>query len=211
MIKDENLLSRWSRRKLQSDEQTLQEDIHIELQQGAPGGAPGADLTSSIPHNAELAEPEPLLTDADMPDIESLHEDSDFSGFMSPGVSDELRNLALRKLFNAPSFNIRDGLDEYDEDYTSFEKLGDIITCDMKHQMEMEAKKKLREQQEALSTLEDSESDVDAETLGDEITQSPASADEDLPYKPEEAENLAEQPDSVSSALNPDLKTRELT
>ena len=82
-----------------------------------------------------------------MPDIDTLSEDSDFSGFMSPGVSDELRNLALRKLFHAPVFNIRDGLDEYDEDYTSFEKLGDIVTCDMKHQIEMQEQKR-REAQE---------------------------------------------------------------
>ena len=79
-----------------------------------------------------------------MPDIDSLTDDSDFTGFMSPGVSDELRNIALRKLFHAPVFNIRDGLDEYDEDYTSFEKLGDIVTCDMKHQIEVQ-EQKLRE------------------------------------------------------------------
>jgi len=83
------------------------------------------------------------LTDADMPAIESLSENSNFSQFMSSGVTDELRNLALRKMFKAPFFNIRDGLDEYDEDFTTFEKLGDIVTCDMRHQIEVEAKKKL--------------------------------------------------------------------
>ena len=82
-----------------------------------------AEASLSEPLSDEIV-PEPApLTDADMPDIDSLAEDSDFTGFMSPGVSDELRNLALRKLFHAPVFNIRDGLDEYDEDYTTFEKL----------------------------------------------------------------------------------------
>ena len=39
-------------------------------------------------------------------------------------VSESLRRLALRKLFHGADFNIRDGLDDYDGDYTSFVKLG---------------------------------------------------------------------------------------
>ena len=133
-------MSRWSRRKLEADQlaPVVEESAPMETE---------ADLNAADQAAAE-AEAKPVLTDADMPDIESLNEDSDFSGFMSTGVSDELRNLALRKLFKAPVFNIRDGLDEYDEDYTQFEKLGDIVTCDMKHQIEMQ-EKKLREAQEA--------------------------------------------------------------
>ena len=134
----ESALSRWSRRKLEADQ------LAPMIEESAPMNIE-ADLNAT---DQAAAEAKPVLTDADMPDIESLDEDSDFSGFMSMGVSDELRNLALRKLFKAPVFNIRDGLDEYDEDYTYFEKLGDIVTCDMKHQIEMQ-EKKLREAQEA--------------------------------------------------------------
>lgn len=83
----------------------------------------------------------PEATDADMPPIDSLGEESDFSGFMSPKVSEKLRKVALRKLFNLPQFNLRDGLDDYDDDFTKFEALGDIITADLRHQMEMEAER----------------------------------------------------------------------
>ena len=142
----ENLLSRWSRRKQQTSVDTQKEDQLIELQQLELSN-PETNKTQEL----ELKEQEVVLTDEDMPALKTLSEESDFSGFMSSGVSDELRNLALRKLFNAPSFNLRDGLDEYDEDYTSFEKLGDLVTCDMKHQIEMEAKKKLEEEANKLS------------------------------------------------------------
>ena len=78
--------------------------------------------------------------------------DSDYSGFLSQGVSEELRNKALRKLFLSPQFNVVDGLDDYCEDFTSFELLGDVITADMRHELEMEAeraKEKIRlEEQE---------------------------------------------------------------
>jgi hypothetical protein len=89
---------------------------------------------------------------------------------MSSGVSDELRNLALRKLFHASVFNIRDGLDEYDEDYTSFEKLGDIVTSDMKHQIEIQQRKLREAQQQELrqAALDDAEIE-DVEAPEDEV------------------------------------------
>ncbi len=59
------------------------------------------------------------------------------SAASSPEVSEKLRKVALRKLFHGAAFNVRDGLCEYDEDYTSFEPLGDIVTADMRHQQEM--------------------------------------------------------------------------
>ena len=131
---DESVLSRWSRRKREVEQIQADSDILPEVEQAAMQDA------GAVPIEDEA----PPLTDADMPAIDTLTEESDFSGFMSPGVSDELRNLALRKLFHAPVFNIRDGLDEYDDDFTTFEKLGDIVTADMKHQMEVQ-QKKLRE------------------------------------------------------------------
>ncbi len=141
-MNDEGMLARWSRRKRQDTASRAEEDRLVEQ-------AREALVKESLDAPVEIPEA-PLLTDADMPDVDSLTEESDFSGFMSRGVSDELRNLALRKLFGAPSFNVRDGLDEYDDDYTQFEALGDTITCDMKHQMEMEARKQLEREQAAL-------------------------------------------------------------
>jgi hypothetical protein len=152
----ESALSRWSRRKLESEQKPAS------VEQSPPAG-PMAILDEPVPEDVEA----PLLTDADMPDVESLTEESDFSGFMSAGVSDELRNLALRKLFRAPVFNIRDGLDEYDEDYTYFEKLGDIVTCDMKHQIEMQEQKK-REAEEAKIEDGDEAELEDVESIEDE-------------------------------------------
>lgn len=157
--KQESRLSRWSRRKQQGAEVTREEDLALQLEEQnlAEVDVPGAVIEQD---QQEAEVEEPVLTDADMPDIESLTEDSNFGQFMSPGVSDELRNLALRKMYKAPFFNIRDGLDEYDEDFTTFEKLGDIVTADMRHQMEVEARKKL--EQEAKEIAE-AASNIDAE------------------------------------------------
>jgi hypothetical protein len=152
----ESALSRWSRRKLEARQATRPSEIE------APPEAP--DEAAQAAEEAAAEAEKPVLTDADMPDIDTLDENSDYSMFMSSGVSDKLRNMALRKLFGAPVFNIRDGLDEYDEDYTSFEKLGDIVTSDMKHRVEME-QQKLRE---ALAEQEPA-TDEDAEVETGEL------------------------------------------
>lgn len=123
---DEAFLSRWSRRKQQAKADIKDGTNDISVTQTFAEAELQADATI-----AEDAMP----GDGDMPPIESLDEDSDYSGFMSPNVSDELRNLALRKLFRGGVFNERDGLDDYDDDFTSFEKLGNVITAEMRHQM----------------------------------------------------------------------------
>lgn len=188
----ESVLSRWSRRKLEADQ--LAPTVEEPVQPDTEAGLLTADQA------AVDAAAKPVLTDADMPDIESLDEDSDFSGFMSTGVSDELRNLALRKLFKAPVFNIRDGLDEYDEDYTYFEKLGDIVTCDMKHQIEMQ-EKRLREAQEAetaaaeINEIDDEgivdEEIVDKEIIDQDIEAMETIEDEELAEHDEQSEIVA--------------------
>ncbi|MFT5505501.1 MAG: hypothetical protein ACI845_002569 [Gammaproteobacteria bacterium] len=176
----ESRLSRWSRLKQESRESEANPALN---QQVETISEPGSILVES----PDLEQP--VLTDSDMPDVESLNADSDFSGFMSTGVSDELRNLALRKMFSGAFFNIRDGLDEYDEDYTSFEKLGDIVTCDMKHQIEVQ-EQKLKEKLAAESEAEDA---LSQET---EVTED----SEDL-----STENLREEEMFVSQEQEPDL------
>lgn len=113
----EGFLSRWSRRKHEA-----------------------SDASEEVHEPAMAIEPEPPpLTDADMPPIDSLDEGSDYSGFFSPGVSEELRQLALRKLFRSAAFNLRDGLDDYDDDFTTFAKLGDIVTREMRVRQAIDA------------------------------------------------------------------------
>ena len=110
---------------------------------------------ASMEPEAEEQELQPL-TDEDMPPLKTLTEESDYTGFLSPKVSDELRKLALRKLFHGSKFNICDGLDDYDEDFTKFAKLGDVITAEMRHRAELEALKKLQQQEETISQVVES-------------------------------------------------------
>jgi len=110
---EEGFLHRWSRRKL-------------EAEQGEAG--------ESVPAVKEETE-EALLTDSDMPPLETLGESSDYSGFLSPGVSEGLRRMALRRLFRSAAFNVRDSLDDYDEDFHELAALGTLVPEEMRRRL----------------------------------------------------------------------------
>lgn len=115
-------LSRWSRLK----------------QSGGEAEPPPAATPPAPALDDPIPEPNAEPTDADMPPVEALTAESDFSPFLSPKVSEGLRRLALRKLFHLPEFNVTDGLNDYDEDYTMFRALGDVVTHEMRRMQALE-------------------------------------------------------------------------
>jgi hypothetical protein len=73
-----------------------------------------ASRTTEAKSSELPAEPSPSLDDA-----RSLTPTSDFQPFMRPGVAAEVRNVAMKKLFTDPHFNVMDGLDIYIGDYNT--------------------------------------------------------------------------------------------
>ena len=126
---EEPFMSRWSRLKARAREQATPV-----VDAGAAPPQPAED-TPPQPAPPSVAQPPPEL-----PDIDLLGEDSDYSAFLAEGVDAVLRRKALRKLFHSPKFNVLDGLDDYMGDYTQFEPLGSIVTADMRHQIERAAR-----------------------------------------------------------------------
>ncbi len=170
----EGFIARWSRRKAATETPASTVDATVDTTVDATVDAANAstvlDDSSTPPTIAETrAQPEP--TDEQMPPLDALDENSDYSGFMSPKVSEQLRRSALRKLFRSAVFNIRDGLDDYDDDFRNFAPLGDLITSDMKHQMEMAEKRKQREQEMR---------DGDGESDGDDGVNSDADGGDEV-------------------------------
>ena len=201
---NEGFMSRWSRRKqeveLESRPEVLEEAAALKVDESSELKAEEPEKTAEEIEEERLAELN-ALTDVDMPDVETLDEGSDYSGFMSTNVSESLRKIALQKLFHGKCYNIRDGLDEYDDDYTKFEKLDpSTITADMKHMFEVEAKRKLeKEEQEAQEALElaNAEAELDSfdEFNEDDIEDMDDSFDDDL----DEGIDLASSEDYVAN------------
>lgn len=104
-------LQRWSQRKLDHSTALRHNDL--------PPKEPASQSPLSINDNNKVTHAEKVQ----LPDIDSLTEDSDLAAFFSEQVSDALRKTALRKIFHLAKFNVCDGLDDYAEDYTAFESL----------------------------------------------------------------------------------------
>ena len=207
----EGPLQRWARRRR---EVAREEEALAEARRGvAPEDRtevpePGADATE--PAGVE----DRVLTDEDMPSLAILDENSDYSGFLSPGVSERLRRRALRKLFASAVFNVPDGLDDYDDDFTNFEALGDIVTSDMRHQAEVEEERarqvQARQVQARQAQAETEPASGSQEGSGRSEGEPLAHADEEAASPPEEAssqegsgrsegENLAHADEKVAS------------
>jgi hypothetical protein len=59
----------------------------------------------------------------ELPPVEKLTPESDFSSFMHPKVEDALRRVALKKLFSDPHFNLPDPYEAYSGDWTGGEPI----------------------------------------------------------------------------------------
>lgn len=96
-------LQRWSRRK-----RGLAADKGGEAVTCPPG---------EEHREAEAVSDAEPVREEDLPDPDSLPPGSDITAFMAPGVSAGLRRRALKRLFAADHYAIRDGLDDYDQDF----------------------------------------------------------------------------------------------
>lgn len=142
----EAFLTRWSRRKSLARKGEALEEPAADTDAAPVPPEAGAGQDVAPPGQRDLPEPRdedgaPAEEAAELPPVESLGEDSDYSAFMREGVPADLKQDALRKLFHSPKFNIRDGLDDYDLDFTNPEPLGDIVTAEMRYRIEQELKR----------------------------------------------------------------------
>ena len=185
----EGFLTRWSRRKVlsRSGEELPEpaQDADEELPEAsAPGQESSPVVEEALPEHPGEEAGVPQDAEPELPPLESLDENSDYSAFLGDGVPADVRQKALNKLFHSPKFNIRDGLDDYDWDFTNPEPLGDIITAEMRYRVEREL--------ERLAGL-----DEDEEREEDTSTVAAVDADEtDEPYNEvdREADNDRSEP-----------------
>ncbi|MDQ2916559.1 MAG: DUF3306 domain-containing protein [Pseudomonadota bacterium] len=136
-------LRRWSQRKLaaaQKEDPTRRDDVPVARNSDSGSVRHGDTRNAAPPADARSTGPTPLNaapgtvptpfadprsvgaatphTGVPLPSLESLTIDSDYSPFMQPGVDENVKRSALRKLLRHPRFNVMDGLDVYIDDYS---------------------------------------------------------------------------------------------
>jgi recombination DNA repair RAD52 pathway protein len=121
------LFSRWSRRKLNKKEPQPEE-----LEQQA----------SQQLDNQQIQPPEEVQHKDDL-----QHKPLEASQQAEIDLQEKQKEIAA--LFRQPEFNEVDHMNEYDEDFTQFEPLGDIVTTEMKRMLKL-AEQKTRPQSDQL-------------------------------------------------------------
>jgi len=86
--------------------------------------------------------------------------DSELPLWQQDNVDADIKQQALSALFKQPEFNDVDNLNEYDEDFTSFSGLGDIVTQEMKRMLRL-AEEKTRPEPDTEKTQDIVESSVE--------------------------------------------------
>lgn len=115
--KDETgFLSRWSQRKLSPSEKVETPPAEVETE------------AEPLEQSEEIAEAEPAVEEQ-----KPIWQRDD--------VDAETKKAALRSLFHKPEFNVRDGLNEYDDDFTKFASLGNVVTHEMKRMLKLAEEK----------------------------------------------------------------------
>ncbi|MBL6430654.1 MAG: DUF3306 domain-containing protein [Alphaproteobacteria bacterium] len=107
-------LSRWSQRKRAVRQERERDEARL-----APAPEEQADKAAEAARVREENQ-----SAAEEVDLETLAFDSDYSVFLKEGVSKQLKNAALRKLWRSnPVLACVDGLNDYDEDFRTVETL----------------------------------------------------------------------------------------
>lgn len=119
MAGNEPFIARWSRRKLEEphDDAPAPEERHEAPEQPESGDTGGGETGGD--DGAMTPEEEAQLRELEQVDIDSLTYEDDFSRFLQKKVPAVLKRRALRKLWTThPIFAHRDGLNDYDTDFT---------------------------------------------------------------------------------------------
>lgn len=209
------------------------EEDDDELTRGIGHAEPDPDV--EIDENAELAGPRELgeveifdtdavfagieeedLTEeqkevvAALPPVESLVEGSDFTPFLKEGVPEFMKRKALRMLWRAsPFFNLRDGLNDYDEDFNIIDKVidemvgnykvgrGHLSEEELRDMMPEEARRAFDEDEEEAEDGEDiALEDADEDESADAKISS-ANADQDETFTKQSSLEVEDDDDDV--------------
>ncbi len=156
------------------------EEGEIEMEAPPPGAlalktqleAEMAAREEEEPEEERELTPEEEKAVKDLPSIESLNKDSDFTPFFAQNVPEFLKRQAYKVLWRSnPIFNIRDGLDDYDEDFSLAKLVGNVISETKGASKSAKAK--------SAKDKETDEAKAAAPEKGDEAAETAAVEDED--------------------------------
>ncbi|HYU68370.1 MAG TPA: DUF3306 domain-containing protein [Burkholderiales bacterium] len=125
---DGNFVSRWSRRKIEARKTEEKPAEPKPSPQPAPPAAP------AVSNAGAAAAPPDTSAPRELPPLESLKGlASEYTEFLKPGVDENLRRSALKRLFSDPHFENFERFEAYCEDFTQGEPISLAMLKTLEH------------------------------------------------------------------------------
>ncbi|MEX3073235.1 DUF3306 domain-containing protein [Vibrio alginolyticus] len=161
-----SFLNRWSRRKLertsgQQDEEQLTNDPELISEE-------------SRPQALEVEEESPAIyPETDSSSKVENTEDMSIASLLVSEASESVKKAALRKLFLSEEFNVRDGLDDYDDDYSNLKSLSSGVADTLRDWIKDKSEEEQVQERHAIQAEDEPESKglIDSAREGEEIPE----------------------------------------
>ncbi|UOE84530.1 DUF3306 domain-containing protein [Vibrio splendidus] len=175
-----NFFSRWSQRKLdESNDEPLEVEQTLEATELTSSDSSSEVSPADLSSEMEAAAPQSLESDA-LETNEEIHasdvqdpapeatEDLSVAQLLVSEASESVKKAALRKLFLSEEFNVRDGLDDYDDDYSNLKSLSEGVAETLRDWVKDKTEEETTPEEEQVidnkaegEVLEHSESDLE--------------------------------------------------
>ncbi|MCZ4309569.1 DUF3306 domain-containing protein [Vibrio atlanticus] len=179
-----NFFSRWSQRKLdESTDEPLEVEQTLEAPELTSSDSSSSEISpAELSSEMEAAAPQSLESEASETN-EDVHvadvqdpapeatEDLSVAQLLVSEASESVKKAALRKLFLSEEFNVRDGLDDYDDDYSNLKSLSEGVAETLRDWV------KDKTEEDTVNEPEQA-ADNEEETLIDEVDDSINEAEE---------------------------------
>lgn len=196
-----SFISRWSQRKLEEASNHHEDNLNTTEQ---------SDLEVTQTEAASLNLDETSIGQADTKhstDEDAKPEEMSIANLLVSEVSESVKKAALRKLFLSEEFNVRDGLDDYDDDYSNLKSMSEGVAETLRDWIKEksdeeisidEAPLTVREEEPVLvgideSEQESAESPQDNEELYIKTVSSESSTAGQLPASEQLGQNLPQE------------------
>ncbi|EJA3099676.1 DUF3306 domain-containing protein [Vibrio parahaemolyticus] len=193
-----SFLSRWSKRKLEESSQQDEEITPIaetEQSEDCVTALSNADESSDALNVNEVSQSPDITANVETEKPEEMS----VAQLLVSEASESVKKAALRKMFLSEEFNVRDGLDDYDDDYSNLKSLSKDVAETLRDWV----KEKVEEEPDA-ETAQGSElnaDDIASELNADDIA-SELNADDIASEVVEEAEPNAEKSAGITQDEN---------
>ena len=163
-----SFFSRWSKRKL---EETTTESTEAKVVDSVESTEP----ETAQAHEELSTEAQALVTEASATETESQEasseatdpEEMSVAQLLVSEASESVKKAALRKMFLSEEFNVRDGLDDYDDDYSNLKSLSEDVAETLRDWVKEKTEEELAEEnpQEPESIHQSDSEATDAELV----------------------------------------------